>query len=944
MKYRTKTCEDFYGKNYTGQGNRPAVIFSLGFCFDWYIGKGDFYSYMKRPEAFDKNIHAMDAEYNSTSDFFDYMENSEKSDGIFDSNSDLVSEEQIDKYRALEMKARDDGAPKYFGVISFDNDFLKEQGAMTGRSLDIKRIKEIARKSMAQMIQTSNKLDADNVFWTAAIHTNTDNVHVHFSICEKECRHRKKDMLEVRAFDALKSSVVNSFVGSENTIELTKMQRQVLLPLFERSSDACREQLAALRRILPKNKNLWQYNRKDIEPLREQINVCVESIVKNTSSLQDTYNEYLEMLDAQTERLKSYYGDGNRHLYLNYKKNRLIDLQARLGNSLLNQLAQLDDTILENRFDTEGPEKKESSSTKMIESIDLQIDSFMQRQLERSEDETLIEKLGDVSDYDDVETEAHPPEKEPVTPYIAWSYQFKEAQRYLYGDETKGIKPDKEKARTLLEAEGARGNALADFLLGRLLYADDRDKSEDAYKRAFEKFSAIHPGTDFERQYIEYKLGVMCQRGLGTEINLHDAVMHFEASDMAPANYALGSIYRYNEDYRDVEKAFEYYKAAAAQDLPYAHYALGRCYEKGEGTVTNAELAQKSYSDACARFESAEKKQSNDSLQFRLGFMCYYGKGVEQNTEKAIEWLDKSAEHRNVDACLMLAKIYSSDKKVKNTAKAVELYLSEALLDNPQAQYALGKLYLSDELYDENKAEHYLTLSAEKDNEYGQYALGKLKLGQNDRQSAEHWLKLSADKHNNEFAQYALGKLYLSDELYDENKAEHYLTLSAEKDNEYAQYALGKLKLGQNDKQSAEHWLKLSADKHNNEFAQYALGKLYLSDGYYNHEEARKYYALAAGQGNKYAQAALQRGLYLPGQKPRIEHNKDYLGRGAGNVFRDVRKVQYQMIVISGELTRAMQRTMNESEHHLRQLMSEYEYDQKLQELNMQRQMASRAI
>ena len=82
----------------------------------------------------------------------------------------------------------------------------------------------------------------------------------------------------------------------------------------------------------------------------------------------------------------------------------------------------------------------------------------------------------------------------------------------------------------------------------------------------------------------------------------------------------------------------------------------------------------------------------------------------------------------------------------------------------------------------------------------------------------------------------------------------------------------------------------------------------------------------------------------MPGQKPRIEHNKDYLGRGAGNVFRDVRKVQYQMIVISGELTRAMQRTMNESEHHLRQLMSEYEYDQKLQELNMQRQMASRAI
>ena len=144
----------------------PAVVFSLGFTYDWAIGGYDFLEYMDRPEAFDKTRHLND-EYK---DFIDYMSNSEKSDGLFNAQSDLLTESDKEKYRQLETVSRDAGCPKYYGVVSFDNSFLIENGLMTSEGkLDVHGIKELGREGINAMISTSNKLDNDNVYWTGAI-------------------------------------------------------------------------------------------------------------------------------------------------------------------------------------------------------------------------------------------------------------------------------------------------------------------------------------------------------------------------------------------------------------------------------------------------------------------------------------------------------------------------------------------------------------------------------------------------------------------------------------------------------------------------------------------------------------------------------------------------------------------------------------------------------
>lgn len=168
----------------------PAVVFSLGFTYDWAIGGYDFLEYMDRPEAFDKTRHLND-EYK---DFIDYMSNSEKSDGLFNAQSDLLTESDKEKYRQLETVSRDAGCPKYYGVVSFDNNFLIENGLMTSDGkLDVHGIKELGREDRCKV-------------------------------------YRDKDCIEVKAFDKLKSKIVNRVLGSDYSRQLTELERESIKP------------------------------------------------------------------------------------------------------------------------------------------------------------------------------------------------------------------------------------------------------------------------------------------------------------------------------------------------------------------------------------------------------------------------------------------------------------------------------------------------------------------------------------------------------------------------------------------------------------------------------------------------------------------------------------------------------------------------------------------
>ena len=560
-----KSIEQFYGKNYTGKGNNPAVVFSLGFCFDWHIGNGDFYDYLERPEAFKKEIHQMDDEYRVTKDYMDYMKNNEKSDGIFDSTKDRLRKVDIDLYRDKELRARAEGAPKYIGVVSFNNDFLRQQGIMQGNALDLRRLKDISRTAMAKMIHTSNKLDDNNVFWTAAIHTNTDNIHIHFSICEKHCMNRDKDMLEVNAFDKLKSVFVNEMIGSKNTIEITSMQRQVLMPLFDRSVGAVKEQIVELSRRLPENKNLWQYNRKSMQPYREMIDGCIDGIIESNDELKQAFGEYTSRLDEHTAKLKEWYGDGNRHLYLDYKKNRLQDTYARFGNSLLKAIAE--------------SELGEPAAP-------------------REEQFTEQPDLADIYDgEEDVffsgDTEFQPPLPSPEEKISDASGKlYRLGYMYYYG---KGVEQDISAAEKYLLSSAEKDNEHAQYALGKLYMEQDRTD---------EALNWLHRAADgHDNMYAQYALGRIYTES-GDIMKAEKYLLSSAEKDNEHAQYALGKLYL--EQDRTDEALSWLHRAADVHENKYAQYTLGKIYAFGD-TEQEQDMASRYLQlSAMQGFEPAE--------------------------------------------------------------------------------------------------------------------------------------------------------------------------------------------------------------------------------------------------------------------------------------------------------------------------------------------------
>ena len=154
---------------------------------------------------------------------------------------------------------------------------------------------------------------------------------------------------------------------------------------------------------------------------------------------------------------------------------------------------------------------------------------------------------------------------------------------------------------------------------------------------------------------------------------------------------------------------------------------------------------------------------------------------------------------------------------------------------DPHAQYFMGLLFRDGGLLvpDAEQAKHWLKLSAQELPD-AQYALGKLYLS--DDSDIHHpakglyWLHQAADS-GHEYAAYRLGKEYLAGENIsrDTVKAAAYLRQAAEQANPYAQYLLGKLYLMGDgvpkDKESAQYWFSM-AERNGHAYAGYFLDRM----------------------------------------------------------------------------------------------------------------------
>ena len=109
-----------------------------------------------------------------------------------------------------------------------------------------------------------------------------------------------------------------------------------------------------------------------------------------------------------------------------------------------------------------------------------------------------------------------------------------------------------------------------------------------------------------------------------------------------------GKEYYYAENYT---KAVECYCQAAEQGYAEAQYALGICYDNGNGVAQN-------YTEAVKWWRKAAE-QGYASAQYNLGLCYYYGDGVVENYTEAVKWIREAAKQgqaKAVDALKVLGE------------------------------------------------------------------------------------------------------------------------------------------------------------------------------------------------------------------------------------------------------------------------------------------------
>lgn len=126
--------------------------------------------------------------------YTDYMGDPEKTTGLFSSVKDILLEDDIKDMKEKFDKAEDNGSVLWKTIISFDNEWLQENGVYDPETkfLNTSIVRDSTRNCMKKILEKEG-LDQSAV-WSAAIHYNTDNIHVHISTVEPVPMREKKSI------------------------------------------------------------------------------------------------------------------------------------------------------------------------------------------------------------------------------------------------------------------------------------------------------------------------------------------------------------------------------------------------------------------------------------------------------------------------------------------------------------------------------------------------------------------------------------------------------------------------------------------------------------------------------------------------------------------------------------------------------------------------------
>ena len=165
----------------------------------------EYIDYIDREEA------VRNENFEKFSSYNDYMGNPEKTTGLFTADKDSLDEKEKLELKHLFRMAQQNNSIMWQNVISFDNRWLEQHGIIDRktRTIDEEKFRTAARQS-TKIFLDKEGLSASAV-WSASIHYNTDNIHIHIAVVEPFPT-RERGKVKGSTFTACKSKVVNTII------------------------------------------------------------------------------------------------------------------------------------------------------------------------------------------------------------------------------------------------------------------------------------------------------------------------------------------------------------------------------------------------------------------------------------------------------------------------------------------------------------------------------------------------------------------------------------------------------------------------------------------------------------------------------------------------------------------------------------------------------------
>lgn len=302
----------------------------------------EFNSYI---DYIDREEAKRDKGYNNYSLYNEYMSNEMKSTGLFSDAKSNLSEDEKKKMKDLFKTAQKNNSVLWQDVFSFNNKKLEEQGFYNSKTkaLDEEAIREATCNAMNYLLEEDNL--KDSAIWTASIHHNTDNIHVHIAICEP-IPSRNRGKRKQKTLDKMKSKFANTLLDyDKNYTKINEVIRENIIGQKKdiKQFNKTLNNDVHLKKLykkaienLPKDKKQWAYNYNTMKESRVYLDKIAEHYLKNYKKKE--YKDLLNLLDEQQENLLYTYGEGKHNKYKNYKKNKIEDLYKRMGNSTLKEI------------------------------------------------------------------------------------------------------------------------------------------------------------------------------------------------------------------------------------------------------------------------------------------------------------------------------------------------------------------------------------------------------------------------------------------------------------------------------------------------------------------------------------------------------------------------------------------------------------------------------